>query len=1057
MRHFIPALLSLLSAYPAFAQLTGIKWQRSIGGSGSERFHNTVITRSGLLICAGYTTSVDGEGTGNHGNSDVLLTAFNKNGVLLWKKLIGGSSEEGNLDKVGLDTLADGNLIVAFSSTSSNGDVPLNRGNYDLVFCKYTTAGQLLWTKVYGGSGTEFLTEVKATPDGGCIAIASTTSNNSGDVGANHGVNTFDNWILKLDAAGSLQWQRCYGGSLHDGERQGTISPTSDGGYVFATTIGSTDGDLTGLVPAGTAAGVDIWLVKINAVGAIEWSKQIGGSDTEDGPLLTVRGPAVYLSFASRSNNRDLTSNTGLFDVAVFKYWLNGTQVWKGVYGGFSWDSPNAIAQNIDGNLAVTAVTYSTQINGVPITSRGQADILLLRIDSLNGSLRWAKTFGGTDGDFAGGLVIDANGDHYLAGLSSSNNYDITGNKGGSDAVLLGLLPGNTITGTVYIDRNNNGQLDAADTRPNYVQVKAARGGVAQAGTLTRNGDYTLEVDTGRFVTAVQLWKPQYYTAQPDSFITAFTGAYQTVTQNIRLKPVAGIRDLRVSALPLGVARPAFTTEYLIIGYNAGTDTVATGTLSFRKDPRVSFTSFSTPPSQTIGDSLVWNFTNLKPFDSLRINVKITTPRPPAVNAGDFLRFYAAIASPVTDVYPSDNRLELYHLLIGPLDPNEKINLNGGRLTQSQVQSGEWLNYVIHFQNVGTASAFDVVVRDTFSAKLVPSSLEVMAASHPFAFALNNTEAVWRFKDINLPDSTTNKEGSKGFVVFRIKVRNNLAIGDTVGNHAAIYFDYNAPVITGTDTVRVVANPVICRIITNNTVSAATAVFCGSAANVTLNGTVAEGGNGSPGYQWQMKNGTATFADIAGATSQTYTSGAVNQTTSFRRVVVSGCSSDTSNVVTVTVVPLPPVPTVAANGNVLTSSAPAGNQWYFNGVAVTGATGPSFIATASGLYTVTVTGNGCASQSAPFTFTITAVSNPTLAGAVTLWPNPVQDKLFIQSSTAAPLALQVWDISGKRLLFQTLFVTRYTLAFRRYSKGAYLVQLFNSRSGERMQRIVMKQ
>src|SRR5690349_15890362 len=214
MNKLLAATSFLLSLSSIHAQ-QGVKWERSIGGSNLDFYCGNVITRGGTIIKIGTTLSNNGDCIGNHGGYDVILTALNANGTVLWNKIIGGAANDvaGNLD-----TLADGNIIAGFSYGSTDGDILGNHSNSsDFAIQKYTPAGQLLWSKIYGGSDAEELKQVKATPDGGCIAIGSTNSSNTGDVGINHSSSTLvDVWIIKLDASGNLQWQKCFGGDNYD-------------------------------------------------------------------------------------------------------------------------------------------------------------------------------------------------------------------------------------------------------------------------------------------------------------------------------------------------------------------------------------------------------------------------------------------------------------------------------------------------------------------------------------------------------------------------------------------------------------------------------------------------------------------------------------------------------------------------------------------------------------------------------------------------------------------------------------------------------------------------
>lgn len=134
----------------------------------------------------------------------------------------------------------------------------------------------------------------------------------------------------------------------------------------------------------------------------------------------------------------------------------------------------------------------------------------------------------------------------------------------------------------------------------------------------------------------------------------------------------------------------------------------------------------------------------------------------------------------------------------GPFDPNNKQAFPIGSGPEHVVQPGTPLLYVIRFQNTGTDTAFQVVLRDTLSAYLDPSTIKVEDASHPFEMFLLGDLLQFRFDNIQLPDSSTNMDASQGYISFLIYPRPDLSLGTVVTNRAAIYFDFNEPIITNT-------------------------------------------------------------------------------------------------------------------------------------------------------------------------------------------------------------------------------------------------------------------
>ncbi|MDV7396849.1 hypothetical protein RZS08_35955, partial [Arthrospira platensis SPKY1] len=120
---------------------------------------------------------------------------------------------------------------------------------------------------------------------------------------------------------------------------------------------------------------------------------------------------------------------------------------------------------------------------------------------------------------------------------------------------------------------------------------------------------------------------------------------------------------------------------------------------------------------------------------------------------------------------------------IGSFDPNDKQGAPLGFGSEHLIGRGVEIEYLIRFQNTGTAPAKDVVILDTLSQSLDPGSIRIGPASHPFRWDLSGNGLLeFRFEEINLPDSSSNEPASHGFVSFRIAQRNHLPLGTDIYN-----------------------------------------------------------------------------------------------------------------------------------------------------------------------------------------------------------------------------------------------------------------------------------
>jgi hypothetical protein len=785
----------------SMAQTPGVIAADKYGGAADDLFFDVIRLKNGNTVCAGISSSTNNHSTGNHGDQDFFLACFSDRGQTLWTKMIGGSGTDGGTF-VGngevLSATADGGFFFGGTTTSSDGDISfLSNGGYDIFIARCDKDGNILWKKTFGGNASDFISGIIATADGGCIFSASTnSSNNTGDISGKHGGN--DIWIVKLNATGVIEWSKLYGGSGN--ETATSFIATNDGGYAFAgTTEGAADGDLAGTVPAGT---IDIWITKLNATGTIEWHRRFGGSDWDENPrLIQARSGDYFILASTRSANGDFTINEGLSDWAFIKLNSAGTVSFIKTMGGGSADGGNDLLESEDGNIVLTGISYSfNRMAGISFQNKGECDMILTKVDKSSGNIMWMSVLGGESFDFIRSLCWGNGREIIAVGTTSSTTGDFPNTLGGRDAFVLKIAPFNVVKGYVFYDNNGNGVKESAEPLVENINVTTRKNDNYSVSSYTQNGSYFNEVDSGSFVTKPRLFNSDYYTVTPDSFTNSFPAYYGLVTQNFGLRPIAGKRDLRSAIVAINPARPGFTSYYKLICYNVGTETIAAGTVKLIKDSRTTLQS-STPKAFAItGDTLIWQFANFKPLDTLAFDIVLDLARPPAIKIGDWIKYETLIEPTVNDLVPGDNKFTLYHIVTGSFDPNDKMESHGALYSSIELSKREHLNYTIRFQNTGNDTAFNVEVIDTLDNKLDLSTFELLATSHKAELTILNNICSWKFKNIKLPDSNRNEPGSHGFISYRIKPASNVKIYDTIKNSASIYFDYNEPIVTNTYT-----------------------------------------------------------------------------------------------------------------------------------------------------------------------------------------------------------------------------------------------------------------
>ncbi|HVZ56990.1 MAG TPA: gliding motility-associated C-terminal domain-containing protein [Chitinophagaceae bacterium] len=347
-----------------------IQWQKCLGGKSVETGADIRETADGGYIVAGSTASRDCDITGHRG-LDYWLLKLSATGDIQWQHTYGG---DGNDYATSVDITPDGGYILGGYSNSFNADLTTNMGVFDFLIIRVDASGNQLWLKNLGSSGSDECFGIRATPDGGCVAVG-VVRGGDGDVTGYHG--SEDAWVIRLDNTGALQWQRCLGGSSLD--NAWSVQLTQDGGYILAGGTASTDGDASGL-----HGGLDAWVVKLAPGGNLQWQHCYGGSKSEQGFYIQLAPDGGYfVACSAQSADGDLTCNNGYDDMWVFKTSGDGTLQWQQDVGGNNYDMAYGVEPLNDGGCILTGYSMSRDIPGwhTHTTSDGTApDVALVRI-----------------------------------------------------------------------------------------------------------------------------------------------------------------------------------------------------------------------------------------------------------------------------------------------------------------------------------------------------------------------------------------------------------------------------------------------------------------------------------------------------------------------------------------------------------------------------------------------------------------------------------------------------------------------------------------------------
>jgi hypothetical protein len=425
-KYSIIPLLLFIQLFVYGQQSPVIVWDKTFGGSDFDDPYSIQQTTDGGYIIVGISESTDGDiSDENNGGNDCWVVKLDQSGNKVWDKTLGGEfSDEAN----SIQQTSDGGYIIAGTKEYQNGLNP----DFDAWVVKLNANGSTVWDKTFGGSKSDHFSSIQQTADGNYVA-AGYTKSSDGDISAGNNSNG-DCWIVKLDDAGAIVWDKKFGGSEIDYTY--SIQPTSDGGYVFAGLTFSNDGDISD----GNNGDSDCWIVKLDQLGNKVWDKTLGGSyeDAAFSIQQTSDGGYVFAGYVDAGDGDVSGVFNGDYDCWVVKLDQSGAKLWDKTFGGSDLDEAHFVQQTSDGGYIVAGFTYSEDgdING---RNNGELDSWILRLDG-SGAKVWDKVFGGSSYDGAISIQQNTDGDYVAACTSESDDGDITnGNNGYSDFWIVKL------------------------------------------------------------------------------------------------------------------------------------------------------------------------------------------------------------------------------------------------------------------------------------------------------------------------------------------------------------------------------------------------------------------------------------------------------------------------------------------------------------------------------------------------------------------------------------------------------------------------------------------
>ncbi len=785
-------------------------WTKYITHADSTTVANDILLNAdGSMVVVGF---VRGNGYQYPDSMNSWVVKLDSSRNVLWKHTFKYS----NLTKIIASD--DGSYLCVGRGKQLAGGNNYHGGTYDVWMIKVGNSGNVIWSKFYGGSLADEGQDAVLLHDGG-IAVTTSTFSSDGDVLSGRTTKTDqDVWVFKTNRDGVLQWEKCFNyrdstakdipvNILETNDQKLLVynevlistSNTNRPGIAYLldplTQRASYFGSFNGVPGATNNGNISAYYSLTNITLGINDGYSV---------CKTYDGAGYYFLYREKCPPEDGGS---------YPYYNNIVQKVSSDGSILSRDTIRPFYRNyfhpvFAGDKGITSLpgdkyvlTGCSEIDYAPFHDEGFVrlgnDYYGLTSVSGQAQLFSCKALPGDEGVIAVGYTGSAN--EYNAEPETPVYYS---------AIVTKFINFNTISGTIYVDRNNNNVQDAGETSLKNVRVNTT-GTTSQFSTQPNNvsGSYKITgVGKGTFVTKVQL-PSSYYTVSPDSAGSVFNSFSQSATANFVLHPIAGIKDYAVTAFNLNRVRPGFDNLYHVTYSNEGTDTLNNKNVVFIKDSHCSFLGATPSPASVSGDTITWNISSLLPNTSSAISLKLETAVIPDINIGDTMRSIVYIDS-TGDVMTTDNLVRLAEIVGGSYDPNDKQENYAGNMPLKDVVEGNKLDYLIRFQNTGTDTAFTVVVRDTLDTKLDAATFSMIASSHSCQLNIKDGKYItWTFKDIKLLDSFSNETLSHGYITYSIKPKLPIGIEDEIQNSAAIYFDYNPPIITNTSRTVIKGTP----------------------------------------------------------------------------------------------------------------------------------------------------------------------------------------------------------------------------------------------------------
>lgn len=561
------------------------------------------------------------------------------------------------------------------------------------------------------------------------------------------------------------------------------LSTTS---YVLDAEMGDIDAD----------GDLDLVLVSELEVGHFLCYENTGGAFAAEINLGTYHCQDFALADLNNDDNLDIVGVYG-------SDWTDNEAFWMENTGGLTYGAETL--------FLVNHMEYK-QVLASDINNDGNVDVLIgglfLTEDEdpwfSTGQITWLKNI--EDGVF--GTPNDINNeilnfhDMSLADIDADGDQDIFTVGSTDDQISWfknAFSSSQQVAGNLYYDENENGIRDISEVGLGGIQVTSDP--IYEFSYTYIDGNYILnfeDVADGDYTVLPEELDHWGITSDPVEYLITVDDAFEGVDDfDFGFFPTDDEAELE-STLIGGFPRCGTTISYYVAYMNIG-GSITSGTIELELDEDITYIGAAIVPDSIVDNSYYWSYSDLFYFDEEYIAIFVEIPGFDMM--GDTLTSYSTVTALDdlgAELFAHEDSIS--QTILCAYDPNDKTVSPKGEGDFGNIPpTTAFLEYTVRFQNTGTDTAINVVIKDQLDENLDWSSLEILGNSNPMVTYIDHLgEVSFSFNDIMLPDSNVNELASHGFLKYRIDLLPDLALGTVITNTAHIYFDLNPAIITNT-------------------------------------------------------------------------------------------------------------------------------------------------------------------------------------------------------------------------------------------------------------------